>query len=129
MSVSGIGGGAGWAAYAARGLNTIGVKTEASSDVDAVRKDGLVTFAKNAKKEAWLRKLQEWRDEAMKAMGLTPEKLDAMSPEARAKALQQVDEYVQRKIKDAMEAAREEGKRKGAPKDQMSVPQFIDMSV
>jgi tryptophanyl-tRNA synthetase len=94
-----------------------------------VRKDGLLTFAKNAKKEAWLEKLRQWREEAMKAMGLTDEKLAAMSPEAQAKALQQVEEAVQRKIKEAMELAREEGKRRGGPKDQMNVPQFIDFSV
>jgi hypothetical protein len=129
MSVSGIGGGGGWAAYAARGLNQIGVRTEAGGDVATVRKDGLLTFAKNAKKEAWLEKLRQWREEAMKAMGLTDEKLAAMSPEAQAKALQQVEEAVQRKIKEAMELAREEGKRRGGPKDQMHVPQFIDFSV
>lgn len=128
MSVSGVGGG-GWAAYAARGLNQIGVKTEADSDVAAVRKDGLTTFAKNAKKEAWLEKLRQWREEAMKAMGLTDEKLAAMAPEARTKALQQVEEAVQRKIKEAMELAREEGKRKGGETDKISVPQFIDFSV
>lgn len=128
MSVSGIGGG-GWAAYAARGLNTIGVKTEADGDVAAVRKDGLTTFAKNVKKEAWLEKLRQWREEAMKSLGLTDAKLAAMGPEARTKALQQVEEAVQRKVKEAMELAKEEGKRKGAENGGMSVPQFVDLSV
>lgn len=38
-------------------------------------------------------------------------------------------EKLKRKIKDAMEAAREEGKRKGAEGGQMNVPQFVDFSV
>lgn len=128
MGVSGIGGG-GWAAYAARGLNTIGVATDGDGDIAAVRKDGLTTFAKNAKKEAWLEKLRQWREEAMKALGLTEERLAAMSPEARTKALKQVEDAVQRKVKEVMELAREEGKRKGAEAGQVSVPQFIDFSV
>ncbi len=36
---------------------------------------------------------------------------------------------MQRKIKDAMELAQEEGKRKGAETGQVSVPQFVDFSV
>ncbi|MDR6627585.1 hypothetical protein [Caulobacter segnis] len=128
MSVAGIGGG-GWAAYAARGLNKVGVASEGEGDIAAVRKDGLTTFAKNAKKEAWLEKLRQWREEAMKAMGLTEEKLASMSSEARSNALRQIEEAVQRKIKEAMELAREEGKRKGGENGQMSVPQFIDFSV
>jgi len=129
MSISGLGNG--FASYAAMGMNRIrgGQAAEESSDVATVRKDGLTAFAKQAKKDAWTEKLKRWRDEAMKAMGLTDDKLAAMSPEARAKALQQVDELVQRKIKDAMEAAREEGKRKGAEGGQMNVPQFVDFSV
>ena len=128
MSVSGIGGG-GWAAYAARGLNMVGVAADGDADIAAVRKDGLTTFAKNVKKEAWLEKLRQWREEAMKSLGLTDAKLAAMGPEARTKALQQVEEAVQRKIKDAMEQAQEEGKRKGAETGQVSVPQFVDLSV
>ena len=128
MSVSGIAGG-GWAAYAARGLNTVGVATDGDADIAAVRKDGLTTFARNVKKEAWLEKLRQWREEAMKSLGLTDAKLAAMGPEARTKALAQVEEAVQRKIKDAMEAAQEEGKRKSAETGQVSVPQFVDFSV
>jgi hypothetical protein len=106
-----------------RGLAVGGIKTEARSDVDSVREKGLVAFARDAKKTAWEEKLKQWREEAMKAMGLTSERLDAMPPEQRSAALKMVEEAVQQKIKDAMESARKQGK------DGVSVPQFVDMSV
>lgn len=133
MSVSGVGNG-NWSAYAAvsaertRGTATVRVDTGESSDVDKVREKGLTAFAKQAKAEAWAEKVKRWRDEAMKAMGLTQEKLDAMSPEARAKAMQRIDDYVRGKIDEAMEAAREEAKRKGQPLGGTAVPQFVDIS-
>lgn len=131
MSVSGIGSGA-WSAYAAasaertRGTATARADTAENSDVATVREKGLTAFAKQAKAEAWAEKVRRWKEEAMKAMGLTQEKLDAMSPEDRAKAMQQIDEYVRRKIEEAMEAAREEAKRKGQPMGGTGVPQFVD---
>lgn len=133
MSVSGIGSG-NWSAYAAasadrtRGTATARADTGSSSDVDKVREKGLTAFAKEAKAEAMAEKVRRWREEAMKAMGLTQEKLDAMSPEDRAKAMQQIDEYVRRKIEEAMEAAREEAKHKGQPLGGTAVPQFVDFS-
>jgi ABC-type sugar transport system substrate-binding protein len=134
MSVMGVGGSAGWASLMMRGVNKAGsasgaTASGAGSDLEAVRKDGLLTFAKNAKKEAWLEKLRQWREEAMKSLGLTEEKLASMAPEARTKALQQVEDAVQRKIQDALETAREEGKRKGDQGGQVNVPQFVDLSV
>jgi D-mannonate dehydratase len=89
----------------------------------SVREKGLVAFARDAKKTAWEEKLKQWREEAMKAMGLTQDRLDAMPPEQRSAALKMVEEAVQQKIKDAMESARKQGK------DGVSVPQFVDMSV
>lgn len=134
MSVMGVGGTAGWASLMTRGVSKAEGASGATasgptSDLEAVRKDGLLTFAKNAKKEAWLEKLRQWREEAMKSRGLTEEKLASMAPEARTKALQQVEDAVQRKIQDALEAAREEGKRKGDQGGQVNVPQFVDLSV
>ncbi len=133
MSVSSLGNG-NWAIYAAASAERTGgtsiarADAASNSDVDAVREKGLTAFAKQAKAEAWAEKVRKWRDEAMKAMGLTQEKLDAMSPEDRAKAMQQVDEYVRRKIDEAMQAAREEAKRKGEPLGGTGVPQFVDLS-
>jgi|GEM_PF-1626161 len=133
MSVSSYGNG-NWAVYAAasadrtRGTATVRIDNGPSSDVDTIREKGLTTFVKEAKAKAWAEKLKQWRDEAMKAMGLTEEKLAAMSPEARAEALKQIDEYVRRKIEEAMNAAREEGKRKGEKLGGTSVPQFVDLT-
>lgn len=133
MSVSGLGNGH-WAAYAAasaertRGTATVRIDAGETSDVAKVREKGLTAFAKEAKAQAWAEKLKRWRDEAMQAMGLTQEKLDAMSPEDRARALQQVDDYVRRKIDEAMQLAREEAKRKGEPLGLSGVPQFVDLT-
>jgi hypothetical protein len=124
MTISGISGGySGYGMNVGRGLAVGGIKTEAQSDVDSVREKGLVAFARDAKKTAWEEKLKQWREEAMKAMGLTSERLDAMPPEQRSAALKMVEEAVQQKIKEAMESARKQGK------DGVSVPQFVDMSV
>lgn len=128
MAISGIG--SGFSAFAAMGLNHLRGRggEETGSDVEAVRKDGLVAFAKNAKKDAWEEKLKQWRAEVLGAMGLSEDRLAAMAPDARAQIERQIEEAVQRKIKDAMEAAQEEGKRKGQ-QGQLSVPQFVDISV
>src|ERR1700754_4154054 len=105
MAISGISGG-----YSGYGMNVAGgtsvgkIKTEAQSDIDSVREKGLVAFARDAKKTAWEEKLKKWREEAMQALGLTPERLDAMPPEQRTAALKMVEEAVQQKIKDAMES-------------------------
>jgi isopropylmalate/homocitrate/citramalate synthase len=124
MAISGIGGGfSGYGMNVGRGSAVGGVKIEAKTDVDSVREKGLVAFARDAKKTAWEEKLKQWREEAMKAMGLTQDRLDAMSPEQRSGALKMVEEAVQQKIKDAMESAKKQGK------DGVSVPQFVDMSV
>jgi hypothetical protein len=124
MTVSGISGGySGYGMNVGRGSAVGGTKTEARTDVDSVREKGLVAFARDAKKTAWEEKLKQWREEAMKAMGLTQERLDAMPPEQRTAALKMVEEAVQQKIKEAMEGARKQGK------DGVSVPQFVDMSV
>lgn len=124
MTISGISGGySGYGMNVGRALAVGGIKTEAQSDVDSVREKGLVAFARDAKKTAWEEKLKQWREEAMKAMGLTSERLDAMPPEQRSAALKMVEEAVQQKIKEAMESARKQGK------DGVSVPQFVDMSV
>ena len=134
MSVVGVGGAAGWASLMMRGVNkgegaSVATASGPASDLEAVRKDGLLTFAKNAKKEAWLEKLRQWREEAMKSLGLTNEKLASMAQEARTRALQQVEDAVQHRIQDALEAAREESKRKGDQGGQVNVPQFVDLSV
>ena len=124
MAISGIGGGfSGYGMNVASGSAVGGTKTEARTDIDSVREKGLVAFARDAKKTAWEEKLKQWREEAMKAMGLTQDRLDAMPPEQRTAALKMVEEAVQQKIKDAMESARKQGK------DGVSVPQFVDMSV
>jgi isopropylmalate/homocitrate/citramalate synthase len=123
MTISGISGGYSGYGNVGRGSAVGGPKIEARSDVDSVREKGLVAFARDAKKTAWEEKLKQWREEAMKAMGLTQDRLDAMPPEQRSAALKMVEEAVQQKIKDAMESARKQGK------DGVSVPQFVDMSV
>ncbi len=124
MTISGISGGySGYGMNVGRGPVVGGPKVEARSDVDSVREKGLVAFARDAKKTAWEEKLKQWREEAMKGMGLTQERLDAMPSEQRSAALKMVEEAVQQKIKDAMESARKQGK------DGVSVPQFVDMSV
>ena len=124
MTISGISGGySGYGMNVGRGSAVGGLKTEARTDVDSVREKGLVAFARDAKRTAWEEKLKQWREEAMKAMGLTQERLDAMPPEQRTAALKMVEEAVQQKIKEAMESARKQGK------DAVSVPQFVDMSV
>lgn len=124
MAISGIAGGySGYGMNVGRGSAIGGIKTEAQTDADSVREKGLVAFARDAKKTAWEEKLKQWREEAMKAMGLSQDRLDAMPPEQRTAALKMVEEAVQQKIKDAMESARKQGK------DGVSVPQFVDMSV
>ncbi|CAN7586701.1 hypothetical protein [Caulobacter sp. LjRoot300] len=124
MTISGISGGhSGYGMNVGRGSAVGGSKIEARSDVDSVREKGLVAFARDAKKTAWEEKLKQWREEAMKTMGLTQDRLDAMPPEQRSAALKMVEEAVQQKIKDAMESARKQGK------DGVSVPQFVNMSV
>jgi hypothetical protein len=123
MTISGISGGySGYGMNVGRGPVVGALKTEARSDVDSVREKGLVAFARDAKKTAWEEKLKQWREEAMKAVGLTQDRLDAMPPEQRSAALKIVGEVVQQKIKEAMESARKQGK------DGVSVPQFVDMS-
>lgn len=124
MTISGVSGGySGWGMNVASGSAVGGIKIEAQSDIDSVKEKGLLAFAKDAKKNAWEEKLRQWRDEAMKSMGLTQDRLDAMPPEQRSAALKQVDEMVKQKIHEAMENAKAQGK------DGVSVPQFVDMSV
>ena len=106
-----------------RGSAVGGLKIEAQSDLDSVRKKGLVAFARESKKSAWEEKLKQWREEAMGSMGLTQDRLDAMPAEQRSAAQKMIEEAVQQKIKEAMESARAQGK------DGVSVPQFVDMSV
>ncbi len=124
MAISGISGG-GYSTWspvtAASALGTSPL--EAATDLDKVRDKGLVAFAKEAKKDAWEEKLKEWKEQAMKNMGLTEERMAAMSPDQRADALQQIREAVQGKIKEAMESAKAQAKS-GVP-----VPNFVDMSV
>jgi hypothetical protein len=96
---------------------------EAARDLDKVRDKGLVAFAKEAKKDAWEEKLKRWKEEAMKGMGLTETSLAAMDPNQRTAALQQIDEAVKAKIKEAMEGA------KAQAKSGVAVPNFVDLSV
>ena len=124
MAISGISGGgySMWsptAAASAKGTTPL----ETASDLDKVRDKGLVAFAKDAKKDAWAEKLKQWKEEAMKNMGLTEDKLAAMSPDQRTDALQQIDAIVKAKIKDAMDGA------KAQAKNGLAVPNFVDMSV
>ena len=107
MAISGISGGySNWSplsAISARPASTTAL--EAASDLDKVRDKGLVAFAKEAKK------------------GLTEESLAAMTPDQRTAALQQVDEAVKAKIKEAMDGA------KAQAKNGLAVPSFVDFSV
>ncbi|KQY29231.1 hypothetical protein ASD21_06695 [Caulobacter sp. Root1455] len=126
MAISGISGGgySTWSplsAASARGVSTTAIET--ASDLDKVRDKGLVAFAKEAKKDAWEEKLKAWKAEAMKNAGLTEESLAAMSPDQRTAALQQVDEAVKAKIKEAMDGA------KAQAKSGLAVPNFVDLSV
>lgn len=124
MTISGVSGGySGWGMNVASGQAVGGVKIESRSDIDSVKEKGLLAFAKDAKKNAWEEKLRQWREDAMKSMGLTQDRLDAMPAEQRAAALQKIDEMVKQKIHEAMENAKAQGK------DGVSVPQFVDMSV
>ena len=124
MTISGISaGGGGYGMSVNRGSAIGASKIESSSDLDSVREKGLVAFARDAKKTAWEEKLKQWREEAMAAMGLTQDRLDAMSAEQRGAAMQLVDDAVKQKIKDAMESAKVQGK------SDVSVPRFVDMSV
>jgi hypothetical protein len=124
MAISGISGGgySMWsptAAASAKGSTPL----EAASDLDKVRDKGLVAFAKEAKKDAWEEKLKAWKAEAMKNAGLTEDSLAAMTPDQRTAALQQIDEAVKAKIKEAMDGA------KAQAKNGLAVPNFVDFSV
>ena len=124
MAISGVSSGSsGYGMNVGRGSAVGGLKIEAQSDLDSVRKKGLVAFARESKKSAWEEKLKQWREEAMGSMGLTQDRLDAMPAEQRSAAQKMIEEAVQQKIKEAMESARAQGK------DGVSVPQFVDMSV
>ncbi len=123
MAVSGVSGGVvGYGMAVNRGAAVGNTRIESSSDLDSVREKGLVAFARDAKKTAWEEKLKQWREEAMGAMGLTQDRLDAMPGEQRAAALKLVDDAVKQKIQDALESARAQGK------SGVSVPQFVDVS-
>ena len=123
MSVSGVSGSfVGYGMAVNRGAAVGNPKIESNSDLDSVREKGLVAFARDAKKTAWEEKLKQWREEAMGAMGLTQDRLDAMPGEQRAAALKLVDDAVKQKIQDALESARAQGK------SGVSVPQFVDVS-
>ncbi|KRA62574.1 hypothetical protein ASD89_22510 [Caulobacter sp. Root656] len=125
MAISGISGGySNWSPLSAISARSASTKAiEAASDLDKVRDKGLVAFAKEAKKDAWEEKLKQWKAEAMKTMGLTEESLAAMTPDQRTAALQQVDEAVKAKIKEAMDGA------KAQAKNGLAVPNFVDFSV
>jgi hypothetical protein len=123
MAISGISGGySNWSPVSA--ASALGASPlDAASDVDKVRDKGLVAFAKEAKKDAWEEKLKQWKAEAMKGMGLTEDRMAAMSPDQRTDALQQIREAVQAKIKEAMDGA------KAQAKSGLAVPNFVDFSV
>jgi hypothetical protein len=123
MTISDISGYAGYGMSVNRGASIGAPKLESNSDLDSVREKGLLAFSRDAKKSAWEEKLKQWREEAMGAMGLTPERLDAMPAEQRSAALKLVDDAVKQKIQDAMENAKAQGAAG------VSVPQFVDMSV
>jgi hypothetical protein len=126
MAISGISGG-GYSVWsplsAASAQKTSTTAIETANDLAKIRDKGLVAFAKEAKKDAWEEKLKQWRAEAMKNAGLTEDSLAAMSPDQRTAALQQVDEAVKAKIKDAMDGA------KAQAKNGLAVPNFVDLSV
>lgn len=126
MAISGISGGgySNWSPLAGISAQSPSrTALDAASDLDKVRDKGLVAFAKEAKKDAWEEKLKQWKAEAMKNSGLTEESLAAMSPDQRTSALQQIDEAVKAKIKEAMDGA------KAQAKNGMAVPNFVDLSV
>jgi len=125
MAISGISGGySNWSPLsAASAPPTSTTALETASDLDKVRDKGLVAFAKEAKKDAWEEKLKAWKAEAMKNAGLTEESLAAMTPDQRTAALQQIDEAVKARIKDAMDSA------KAQAKNGLAVPNFVDFSV
>lgn len=124
MAISGISGG-GYSMWSPVGAaSAMGASPlDAASDVDKVRDKGLVAFAKEAKKDAWEEKLKQWKAEAMKNAGLTEDSLAAMTPDRRTDALQQINEAVKAKIKEAMDGA------KAQTKSGLAVPNFVDMSV
>jgi hypothetical protein len=124
MSISGISGGgySSWSPVGAAAA-TAASPLEGASDLDKVRDKGLVAFAKEAKKDAWEEKLKQWKAEAMKNAGLTEESLAAMTPDQRVGAMQQIDEAVKGRIKEAMEGA------KAQAKSGVAVPNFVDLSV
>lgn len=94
----------------------------AASDLETVRSKGLLAFAADAKKEAWVEKLKLWREQAMKAMGLSDDRMGAMSADERSTALQQVNAMVEARVKDAMDSA------KAQAKNGLAVPNFVDLS-
>ena len=123
MAISGISSGfSNWNPLAAVSAKS-STPLDAASDLDKVRDKGLVAFAKEAKKDAWEEKLKQWKAEAMKNAGLTEESLAAMGPDQRTAALQQIDEAVKARIKDAMDGA------KAQAKSGVAVPNFVDFSV
>src|SRR6478752_1546051 len=106
MAISGISGG-GYSVWsptsAASAQKASSLAIDTASDLDKIRDKGLVAFAKEAKKDAWEEKLKQWKAEAMKNAGLTEKSLAAMSPDQRTAALQQIDEAVKARIKEAMD--------------------------
>ena len=124
MAISGISGGAsGFGMNVGRGNAVGGIKIESGGDLDSIREKGLVAFARDAKKTAWEEKLKQWRAEAMGAMGLSEDRLSAMSAEQRSAANKLIDDAVRKRIHETMENA------KAQNKDGVSVPQFVDLSV
>jgi len=124
MAISGVSGGvAGYGMSIGRGSAVGGLKVESNSDLDSVREKGLVAFARDAKKTAWEEKLKQWRAEAMSGMGLSEDRLSAMSAEQRSAANALIDDAVKQRIRDAMESAKAQGK------SGVAVPQFVDLSV
>jgi len=125
MAISGISGGySSWSPLGAASVQKASTTAiETASDLDKVRDKGLVAFAREAKKDAWEEKLKAWKAEAMKNAGLTEESLAAMTPDQRTAALQQIDEAVKARIKEAMDGA------KAQAKNGLAVPNFVDFSV
>ncbi|WP_165184975.1 hypothetical protein [Caulobacter soli] len=126
MAISGISGGgySNWSPLAAAATQKSSkAALDTATDLDKVRDKGLVAFAKEAKKDAWEEKLKQWKAEAMKNSGLTEESLAAMTPDQRTSAMQQIDEAVKGKIKQAMDGA------KAQAKNGVAVPNFVDLSV
>jgi cobalamin biosynthesis protein CbiD len=125
MAISGISGGySTWSPLSAASVQKASTTAiETASDLDKVRDKGLVAFAREAKKDAWEEKLKAWKAEAMKNAGLTEESLAAMTPDQRTAALQQIDEAVKARIKEAMDGA------KAQAKNGLAVPNFVDFSV